>query len=70
MIPLVPKIFITAKITTNIGSTKSIPMSDIMSFLQQKWFLQIALDIGIAINRDIAADKKAWYKVNVITCIS
>ena len=59
MTPFIPKTFITAKITTNIGSTNSMPMTDIMSFLQKKSFLYIALDIGIASDKDKAADKKA-----------
>ena len=59
MTPFIPKTLITAKITTNIGSTNSVPMTDTMSFLQKKSFLYIALDIGIASVKDKAADKKA-----------
>jgi len=59
MTPFIPKTLITAKITTSIGSTNSMPMTDIMSSLQKKSFLYIALDIGIASDKDKPADKKA-----------
>ena len=59
MIPFIPKTFITAKMTTNIGSTNIMPMTDIMRFLQGKSFLYIALDIGIASNKENTAEKKA-----------